>query len=597
LRVAAAVHVIPNDDVEWDDWNRIGMAIWAATNGSAEGFEVFDRWSQKSRKHDARATSKKWTGYVRSPPTRIGFGTLKHLADEANPAWEEALRGEPPKPDPDDPGAQPDNDPPVQPGTPQPQQAPVFDPWERYIVPAFPLDILPPLVEDYVGAQSTVIGCDPSALAMAVLATFSGALHHGFALKMMRNGSWYERPRLWVLLVGDPSQRKTPTISTVTKPLLQHETHLRVKHDANLRDYQLAMASRERGDPKPREPEPPPRYVVWDTTVEKLGELLARSDKGLLVKSDEISGWLGSMERYNTGRGDRGFWLVAYDGGPHNVDRIKRGEMFIKNLSVSLLGGIQPARLAEIQGLTSDGLLQRFLPVMMASGSFAQDVPSNDEKYIVRVREMIFAKPARVTMSDDALAVMTELRRRLHELEQASDGLAAGFQSFVGKLHGLCGSLALILHMADDPKLAATYEVDERTAENTRRLVEGFILPHAVEFYRAGETATHGERLRHLASWILTSGTTRLLASDLTRNVRELRGLTLFEINQRVSPLVAAGWLQPADTTPVCRSWTVTPQVHLQLAERSKIEAARKARIRALIIGDGLARKMSRNST
>src|SRR5262249_10861964 len=85
-----------------------------------------------------------------------------------------------------------------------------FDPWDHFIVPAFPFEILPDIIQDYVGAQSTVIGCDPSAFAMAVLATFSGALHHGFALKMMRNGAWYERPRLWVLLVGNPSTRKTP---------------------------------------------------------------------------------------------------------------------------------------------------------------------------------------------------------------------------------------------------------------------------------------------------------------------------------------------------------------------------------------------------
>jgi hypothetical protein len=123
-RVAAAVRVIPNADLDWDEWNRVGMAIWAATNGSAEGFEIFDRWSQKSRKYDARATSKKWSGYVRSPPTRIGFGTLKHLADQADPAWEDALRGEPPPPHPDDPGAQrrgdpqPDPEPPPQPEPP-----------------------------------------------------------------------------------------------------------------------------------------------------------------------------------------------------------------------------------------------------------------------------------------------------------------------------------------------------------------------------------------------------------------------------------------------------------------------------------------------
>jgi Protein of unknown function (DUF3987)/Bifunctional DNA primase/polymerase, N-terminal len=263
---------------------------------------------------------------------------------------------------------------------------PLFDPWEKYIVPVFPLDVLPPVAQDYVAAQSTVMGCCASGLAMSVLATFSGALHHGFAVKMMRNGAWYERPRLWVLLVADPAQRKTPIINSVTAPLAHYETHLRVKYEADLRDFEMALEQMGEGTAKPRKPDSPPRYIVWDTTVEKLGELLARSPKGLLVKSDEISGWLGNMERYNAGRSDRGFWLCAYDGGPHSIDRIRRGEMFIKNLSVSLLGGIQPARLAELQGLTSDGLLQRFVPVMMGSANLPQDSPSDDEKYSVLVR-------------------------------------------------------------------------------------------------------------------------------------------------------------------------------------------------------------------
>lgn len=587
-RVAAAVAVIPNNDLGWDDWNRIGMAIWAATNGSAHGFEIFDHWSRKSRKYDARATSKKWTSYVRSPPTRIGFGTLKYLADQADPAWEDSLRGEPPEPDPDDPGAQP--------ATQGPAKAPVFDPWEHFIVPAFPFEILPDIIQNYVNAQSTVIGCDPSAFAMAVLATFSGALHHGFALKMMRNGDWYERPRLWMLLVGNPSTRKTPIFNIATKPLVHYETHLRVKYEADMRDYELALAE-HKGDAaaKPHKPDLPLRYVVWDTTVEKLGEILARSDKGLLVKSDEISGWIANMERYNNARSDRGFWLCAYDGGPHNIDRIKRGEIFIKNLSVSLLGGIQPMRLTELQGLTSDGLLQRFIPVMMRSGSLPQDQPSDDRTYRAHVREMIFAKPAHLIMTDDALVIMNELRQRLHELEE--DTAAIGLQTFAGKLHGLAGSLALILHMAREPRLGATLPVDAHTVENTRRVVEDFILPHAFEFYRTDETASPGERLRHLASWILTSGATRLLASDLTRNVRAFRGLSLFEVNQRVSPLVAAGWLEPADRTPVCRSWTVSPQIHAQHAERAKIEKARKSRLRTKIMRDATARSVPRIST
>ena len=185
-------------------------------------------------------------------------------------------------------------------------------------------------------------------------------------------------------------------------------------------------------------------------------------------------------------------------------------------------------------------------------------------------------------MTDGALAIMNDLRRHLFNLDLASGGLASGFQSFVGKLRGLSGSLALILHMAHDPQTGAADPIGEQTVENVRRLTLDFILPHAFEFYRAGES--EGERLRRLASWILTANKTRIVASDLTTNVADFRGLTLVQVNERVSPLVAGGWLQPADKTPGCRSWIVTPQVHIQLAERAKTEEVRK-RALAILMG------------
>ena len=451
-------------------------------------------------------------------------------------------------------------------------------------MPTFPLDVLPEVVQKFVRSQSTIIGCDISGMAMSTLGVFSGALHHGFGLRMMRNGNWYARPCMWVLLVTGPSERKTPTLKAAARPLVRYEAHLRAKHEADLRDFEIAKSENEDEASTLREPKPPPRYLVWDTTVEKLGELLTRSDKGILQLSDEISGWLGSMERYKPGRTDRAFWLQAYDGGPHSIDRINRGEIHVRNLSVSILGCIQPQRLAEIQGLTSDGLLQRFVPVMMGAASFPRDCPCGDEDdaYGRLVRELIFAKPARLIMDDAALKIMDELRRYLFDIEQTSGGLSEGFQSFIGKLHGVAGTLALILHIAHDPQYGATYPVEERTVTNVRRLMIDFILPHGYEFYHQSGT-TNGESLRRIASWILTSGKQRILASDLSTNIADYRGLTLVEINKRVSPLVAVDWLMPTDKTPVCRVWNVTPEVHRQLAERAKSEEARKAKLARLM--------------
>jgi hypothetical protein len=85
--IADVVHHIPNNDLGWEDWNRVIMAIWAATGGSDEGFEICDSFSQKSSKYDAVNTRARWDAITACPPDRIGVGTLFWLADQAAPGW------------------------------------------------------------------------------------------------------------------------------------------------------------------------------------------------------------------------------------------------------------------------------------------------------------------------------------------------------------------------------------------------------------------------------------------------------------------------------------------------------------------------------
>jgi Primase C terminal 2 (PriCT-2) len=59
------------------------MAFYAASDGSEEGFIAFDDWSAKSAKYDPRTVEERWHNYCRSPPSRIGIGTLVHLARAA----------------------------------------------------------------------------------------------------------------------------------------------------------------------------------------------------------------------------------------------------------------------------------------------------------------------------------------------------------------------------------------------------------------------------------------------------------------------------------------------------------------------------------
>jgi hypothetical protein len=90
-QLEAAMVMLPNDDRHWDEWNKFGMALYAATGGSDEGLELFKRWSAKSAKFNAAATKKRWQHYHNYPPTRSGAGTIFYAAaiEWVDPDWDD----------------------------------------------------------------------------------------------------------------------------------------------------------------------------------------------------------------------------------------------------------------------------------------------------------------------------------------------------------------------------------------------------------------------------------------------------------------------------------------------------------------------------
>jgi hypothetical protein len=93
--VAAALAVIPtpsNDADDWDRWCNFLMAIFRATGGSEEGWELARGWSTKLPTNSEAATERKWREIKQySPPDRIGFGTLRYHAFRANPQWRKLI--------------------------------------------------------------------------------------------------------------------------------------------------------------------------------------------------------------------------------------------------------------------------------------------------------------------------------------------------------------------------------------------------------------------------------------------------------------------------------------------------------------------------
>lgn len=465
-------------------------------------------------------------------------------------------------------------------------QVEFLDPWEKPHPPSFPLTALPAVLRDFATMQAISTGGDVSAAAMAILAACGGALDQQISLKMKRTGDWYVRPRLWVLLVGDPSSKKSPLIRAATKSLRAADSDAMKRFKAAQEAW---LATQKAGNSDNADgPSPPVRLLRNDTTAEACVKDLSGQPRGLLMVLDELSGLIGAMEKYSGGKGsaaDRAMWLQAYDGGPYTADRIGRGLTYVQNLAVSFLAGIQPNRLQQLTNLSSDGLLQRFLPVMMAQSTIPQEL--EDEAPAARFDSLINALLAvpvhTLKPSEEALEVFEAFQRQIHHMEQL-EGLGDAFRTFLGKLTGVQGSLAAILHYVDCPAPASLSRLSGAAAAAATQILTEFVIPHAHIFYGLSADAGNWDLLRQIASYILTQDKDRFTASDLTAGVRGLRGLDQRVLAEKLSPLVAGGWLDEDGPARPPKAWNVTTGLRGHFADRRCSERAHKAEVQRLIV-------------
>jgi hypothetical protein len=80
LDLAEIVEAIPNDCGR-ADWVSIGLAIFAASDGSADRYGIFLDFSRRSAKHHNEVTVEDlWKQFAKYPPNRTGIGKLIKLA-------------------------------------------------------------------------------------------------------------------------------------------------------------------------------------------------------------------------------------------------------------------------------------------------------------------------------------------------------------------------------------------------------------------------------------------------------------------------------------------------------------------------------------
>jgi len=401
----------------------------------------------------------------------------------------------------------------------------------------FPTGVLPEPLRGFVIAGSKAIGCDASYLALPMLTALASAI--GTTRRIQLKRGWSAPAIIWTAIVGESGTAKTPAFKLVMKTIrerqgkaLQRYAESMNDHEVDLACYEKAIAAWKRDkktdEPPPTKPDPPQaeRCIVSDATVEAMAPLLLANPRGLLLARDELSGWIGSFDRYAGGKGgaDAAHWLSMHNGESIVVDR-KTGTprtIYVPTAAVSVCGGIQPAILHRALGIEhrESGLAARLLltcPPRKPKRWTEADIDSETESEIARLFDRLYAlqptvgdddelQPLVVGLTPDAKAAW-KTYFNAHAQEQAD--LAGDLSAAWSKLEEYAARFALVVHYvrwaAEDPNLDGPDVIDTGSIEAGIDLTNWFKGEARRVYAQLSESGDERNK-RELVEWIDRKG-------------------------------------------------------------------------------------------
>jgi Protein of unknown function (DUF3987) len=273
-------------------------------------------------------------------------------------------------------------------------------------------------------------------------------------------------------------------------------------------------------------------FKTNETSIQSMTLLQVQNERGILVFRDELTGLLVKWDRED-GADERAYFLEGWNGdGSYTDVKIGRGTTDAKSICISLLGGIQPDKLArylyQANKGNNDGLVQRLQlavwPDEPKAWQLIDTIPNKAEKQrafdiMKALAELDFIQYGAIKGEYDERpyfrfdeaeqTIFNEWLTALQTVKIKNEENPLMVEHF-GKYRSLMPSLALIFHCIDIADGKAQGNV---TAKAARLAIEwcGYLETHARRIYAMAESPEHGAAVR-LADKIKT----KCLASPFT---------------------------------------------------------------------------------
>lgn len=438
--------------------------------------------------------------------------------------------------------------------------------------------------------------------AVAAIVSLGALIGTKTGIRPKQKDNWLELPNLWGAACGVPSTKKTPSLTAGAGMLFRLAAEESERFEREQKEFQdlltvgeieqaeikkqltSSVRARLNGDgdadeqahiqrmkethdrllgatPTKR------RYHTTDSTGAKLGDLLVNNPIGLMVFRDELGGLLSKLDHPDNAE-ERGFYLEGFGGkSGYAIDRMERGELWVPNVCLSVLGGIQPDKLAGYMNRAfrqagNDGLLQRFgllvypEPVRWKYVDRYPDKAAKDRAWSVfqKLNDFDplewgamppddFCRFCRFGFDDDAQKIFIEWLGWLQN-EILANEENPNLEEHFTKYQKLVPALALIFHLVDCADSGQRGPVGVQSIVRAAAWSE-LLMDHARKAY--GLLMDAGLSGAVALSKKIQAGAVQSGFSARDVHVKGWSGLTEIEtVKAAIEVLVNEGWLRPA---------------------------------------------------
>lgn len=231
----------------------------------------------------------------------------------------------------------------------------------------FPVDVLPLAVQQIVKETNKSLNFPIDFIGASLMHAAGVAI--GNTHKIEATNTWYESPTLYTAIVGKAGTNKSHPLSFALKPFEEEDkkTYKQYEQKKQEYDYAVSLSKGEREKEGMDEPVKPvwKKYLVSDITPEGLIEIHRFNQRGVCLYADELAGWTGNFNRYNSGS-EETFWLSSWSGKPITIDRKSGNPISIHSPFIPVIGTIQNGMLKTLSGKNRslNGFIDRVLFVI-----------------------------------------------------------------------------------------------------------------------------------------------------------------------------------------------------------------------------------------